>query len=101
MAARGAFKDVPAAEVADFLHVELRGGAEPGREKPAIGKGMTATAIADEVLGKLVELLAAFDEPAQGYRALAAPQWRGRFGPYDHLARVKEWSLGADGEEGA
>ncbi|WP_127090817.1 double-strand break repair protein AddB [Aquabacter cavernae] len=101
MAARGAFKDVPAAEVADFFHVELRGGAEPGREKPAIGRGMTAAAVSDEVLGKLVELLAAFDDPAQGYRALAAPQWRGRFGPYDHLARVKEWSLGADGEEGA
>ena len=101
MAARGAFRDVPPAEVADFFHVEVRGGAEPGREKPAVAKGMSATEVADEVLGKLTELLSAFDDPAQGYRALAAPQWRGRFGAYDHLARVREWSLGADAEEGA
>lgn len=101
MAARGAFRDVPAGEVADFFHVEVRGGAEPGREKPAVAKGMTAREVADEVLGKLVELLTAFDDPAQGYRALSAPQWRGRFGAYDHLARVREWSLGADAEEGA
>ena len=26
------------------------------------------------------------------------PMWKTRYGDYDHLARVKEWSLG--GEEG-
>lgn len=102
IARNGGFRGVPAGDVADFFHVELRGGAEPGREKPAVAaKGPSAMEIADEVLGKLITLLAAFDDPEQGYRALAAPQWRGRFGPYDHLARVREWSLGADGEEGA
>ncbi|OYX89339.1 MAG: double-strand break repair protein AddB [Azorhizobium sp. 32-67-21] len=102
IARQGGFKGVPAGEVADFFHVELRGGAEPGREKPAVApKGPSAMEIADEVLAKLVMLLSAFDDPLQGFRALAAPQWRGRFGPYDHLARVKEWSLGGEGEEGA
>lgn len=99
MAARGAFRAVPAGEVRDFFHVELRGGAEPGRRKEAVAKGLTAEAVAKEVHGKLIALLSAFDDEAQGYRALAAPQWRGRFGPYDHLARVKEWSLGGEGED--
>lgn len=100
IARHGGFRGVPGGEVADFFHVELRGGAEPGREKPAVAaKGPSAMEIADEVLGKLVTLLSAFDDPQQGYRALAAPQWRGRFGPYDHLARVREWSLGAEGED--
>jgi hypothetical protein len=26
--------------------------------------------------------------------------WRKRYGDYDHLARVKEWSAGAEDEEG-
>ncbi len=101
MAARGAFRGVAGNEVADFFHVELKGGAEPGREKPGVAKGATATEIAEEVFAKLIALLTAFDDEAQGYRSLAAPQWRGRFGPYDHLARVREWGLGADGEGGA
>jgi hypothetical protein len=24
--------------------------------------------------------------------------WKARYGPYDHLARVKEWSVGEDEE---
>ncbi|MFG1464485.1 double-strand break repair protein AddB [Xanthobacter sp. DSM 24535] len=98
MAARGAFRDVPGSEVEDFRYVELKGGAEPGREKPGVHKDTNATQMADDALARLKELLLAFEDPAQGYRALAAPQWRGRFGAYDHLARVREWALG--GEEG-
>lgn len=96
MAARGAFANVPAAPVADFAYVELKGGAEPGREKPGVDEKTTATAMADEALERLTALLTAFDDEAQGYRSLAAPQWRGRFGTYDHLARVREWALGAE-----
>ncbi|MFG1396654.1 double-strand break repair protein AddB [Roseixanthobacter pseudopolyaromaticivorans] len=99
MAARGAFRNVPAAEVEDFRYVELKGGAEPGREKPGVHKETTATQMAEDALARLTELLLAFEDPNQGYRALAAPQWQGRFGAYDHLARVREWALGG-GEEG-
>ncbi|MGU3492433.1 double-strand break repair protein AddB [Xanthobacteraceae bacterium A53D] len=96
MAARGGFKDVPAATVADFLYVELKGGAEPGKEKAGVGDKTTATDMAEDALERLTALLTAFDNEAQGYRALAAPQWRGRYGTYDHLARVREWALGAE-----
>ncbi len=99
MAARGAFKGVPKAEVADLLYVELKGGAVAGAERPIVAKGRTTTEVADEKLVGLMGLLEAFEDERQGYRSLAAPQWKGRFGAYDHLARVKEWGLaGEDGE---
>jgi len=79
--------------------VELPGGAEPGREKPGVHKDTTAAQMGEDALARLKELLLAFEDPNQGYRALAAPQWQGRFGVYDHLARVREWALGG-GEEG-
>ena len=96
MAARGAFSAVPAGAVADFFYVELKGGAEPGKVKEGVQKETTATAMAEESLARLTELLIAFEDEAQGYRSLSAPQWRGRFGDYDHLARVREWALGAE-----
>ncbi|OYW31211.1 MAG: hypothetical protein B7Z45_10620 [Azorhizobium sp. 12-66-6] len=96
MAARGAFSQVPAGDVADFFYVELKGGAEPGQVKEGVQKGTDAAAMAEEALARLKELLIAFEDEAQGYRSLSAPQWRGRFGDYDHLARVREWALGAE-----
>jgi ATP-dependent helicase/nuclease subunit B len=41
-----------------------------------------------------------FEDEATPYRALALSMWSNRYGTYDDLARVKEWSpLGAEGEE--
>ena len=34
------------------------------------------------------------------YRSLVHPMWSNHYGDYDHLARVKEWSLTGGGEEG-
>ena len=33
-----------------------------------------------------------FDDDTEPYRSLVHPMWRTRYGDYDHLARVKEWS---------
>lgn len=98
MARAGAFRDVPPADVADLSYVELKGGAAGGEEKPIRIKGRSTMDLADAALDGLTGLLAAFEDEQQGYRSLAAPQWRGRFGDYDHLARVREWALA--GEEG-
>jgi ATP-dependent helicase/nuclease subunit B len=98
MVRKGAFKEVPAAEVGELSYVELKGGATGGEVKPITGKRST-TELSDDALAGLTSLLAAFDDPAQGYRSLAAPQWRGRFGDFDHLARVREWALGGEEDE--
>ncbi|MFG1300548.1 double-strand break repair protein AddB [Xanthobacter sp. V3C-3] len=98
MAQRGAFANVPAAEVADIAYVELKGGAAGGEEKAVRLKDRGTMDLAEDALAGLESLMKAFENETQGYRALAAPQWAGRFGGYDHLARVREWALG--GEDG-
>lgn len=98
MARRGAFADVPAAPVEELLYVELKGGAAGGAEKRVEVKNRTTADLAEDALANLESLLRAFENDAQGYRSLAAPQWSGRYGDYDHLARVREWALA--GEEG-
>ncbi|MFG1391822.1 double-strand break repair protein AddB [Xanthobacter agilis] len=99
MAAKGAFRDVPPLPVSEITYVELRGGATGGEEKPIRYKDRTPADVADTALSGLISLLAAFEDETQGYRSLAAPQWQGGFGDYDHLARVREWALGGEEEQ--
>ena len=47
---------------------------------------------ADRALEKLTALIRAFDNEAQGYTSLDLPMWKTRYGAYDDLARIKEWS---------
>jgi ATP-dependent helicase/nuclease subunit B len=44
-------------------------------------------------------LLAAFADKDAAYQSIPRPKWRGRFGQYDHLARIKEWSANEEGGE--
>ncbi|MFG1477058.1 double-strand break repair protein AddB [Xanthobacter sp. V4C-4] len=99
MATRGAFREVPPLPVSEITYVELKGGAAGGEEKPIRYKDRTPTDVAETALEGLLSLLAAFEDEAQGYRSLAAPQWQGGFGDYDHLARVREWALGGEEEQ--
>ena len=48
---------------------------------------------ADRALGKLRGLAQRFEDEATPYRSLVHPMWTTHYGTYDHLARVKEWSL--------
>ncbi len=45
------------------------------------------------------ELATRFEDEATPYRSLVLPMWVNRYGTYDDLARVKEWSAGADADE--
>ena len=62
---------------------------------------LTPDAQADRALQKLTEVASKFEDPATPYRSRERPMFQGRsYGDYDHLARVKEWSLsGGVGEE--
>ncbi len=99
MAVRGGFRDVPALPVSELAYVEMKGGAKGGEEKPIRWKDREPMEVAEASLTGLMSLLMAFEDERQGYRALAAPQWKGRFGDYDHLARVREWALAGDEDE--
>ena len=41
---------------------------------------------------KLEALIRAFDDQNQPYTSLNLPMWTNRYGAYDDLARIKEWS---------
>ena len=90
----GGFKDIPAGgSVAELLYVRLRGGAEAGEEKKVDLKDRTPDEHADHALAELTKLLQQFADPTKPYLSLLHPMWTTHYGTYDHLARVKEWSL--------
>ncbi|HEY7998937.1 MAG TPA: double-strand break repair protein AddB, partial [Pseudolabrys sp.] len=100
---QGGFKDIPAgSSVAELLYVRLRGGAEGGEELPVDLKERTPDQHADHALAELTKVLSEFADPDKPYYSLLHPMWKNHYGTYDHLARVREWSLtgGADDDGG-
>lgn len=98
MARRGAFAELgrdAAVEAASYVKLEAAGTAAVTELN---WKDRTLGEVVAEHYEGLVTLLNSFRDPATGYLARPYPQFQARFGPYDHLARVKEWSVGA-GEE--
>ena len=47
---------------------------------------------ADHARKQLEALIRAFENEAEPYRSLNLPMWTNRYGSYDDLARIKEWS---------
>ena len=78
--------------VSELAYVALKGGARAGKFMPIDFKEGTPDAQADRALQKLAELVRRFDDDHEPYRSLVHPMWKARYGDYDHLARVKEWS---------
>lgn len=97
---QGGFKTIPAgASVGELLYIALKGGEPAGEEASIVFKDGTPDSQADIALAKLATLVTRFDNAEQPYRSLVLSMWRTRYGNYDHLARVKEWSL-SGGEPG-
>jgi ATP-dependent helicase/nuclease subunit B len=95
---RGGFKDF-AGSVADLVYVKLKGGDPAGEECPVKLEDRTADEAADYALGKLRELAARFEDETVPYRSLVLSMWKDRYGAYDDLARVKEWSANGGTDE--
>jgi ATP-dependent helicase/nuclease subunit B len=96
----GGFKPIAAGSVSEIAYVTLRGGKKPGELCPIEFRDGTPDTQADRALAKLKELAATFDDPATPYLSLVHPMWKTHYGDYDHLARVKEWSLTGGADEG-
>jgi ATP-dependent helicase/nuclease subunit B len=96
----GGFTFIAAGSVAEISYVTLKGGDPAGKPCPIEFKDGTPDSQADHALAKLKELAAKFENPATPYLSLVHPMWKTHYGDYDHLARVKEWSLAGGGDEG-
>ncbi len=72
----------------------LRGGDPAGELKPIDFGDETPDGKSDEALRELTKLLTKFEDENNGYLSKERPMFMRRGGgDYDHLARVKEWSL--------
>ena len=70
-----------------------------GEQKPIEFKDGDADAHADRALASSPSVRTSFEDEEQPYRSLVLSMWKSRYGDYDHLARVKEWSVGGDDED--
>ncbi len=90
----GKFAGIPAqASIAALVYVAIRGGEPAGQSKDLCWEESTPDAEADKALRKLTWIAAEFDRQETPYRSRERPMLLSRrYGDYDHLARVKEWS---------
>ena len=94
----GGFEGIPAgASVSELMYVRLSGNNPPG-EPQSVDLHNSKTdkkspdQAADYALQELSGLIRRFENEAQGYKSLNLPMWKTRYGTYDDLARIKEWS---------
>jgi len=95
----GGFANIPAdSSVSELGYVRLSGNNPPGEQKPLelkINKSdapQSPNDAASESLKKLEALIRAFENESQAYTSLNLSMWSNRYGTYDDLARIKEWS---------
>jgi len=91
MLEKGGFAGVTSARAVEALYFKL-GGAIGGEAHPLVFKGTTFADIVERHFVGLKLLLDQFADPKTAYPPRLYPKFAKRFGPYDHLARVKEWS---------
>ena len=90
---QGGFAAIPAGvSVAELAYVLLKGAVPPGKHAAIDFEDGTPDTQADRALEKLTALVTRFEDESEPYRSLVHPMWKARYGDYDHLARVKEWS---------
>ena len=92
IAAEGGFDDVAPAQVSLLRVIRLMTKRDGGE----VHDIEDALVLAARVFGSLRELVSRYDDATYPYRARLIPKFIGPLGkaegPYDHLARVKEWA---------
>lgn len=95
----GGFDGIDAgASVGELVYVRLSGNNPPGDERSLqlkIKPGDTPQHpddAADYARAQLEALIRKFDDENEPYRSLVLSMWSDRYGTYDDLARIKEWS---------
>nr|WP_246735995.1 double-strand break repair protein AddB [Enterovirga sp. DB1703] len=102
MLMRGGFDRVPAAEALPVLEYVKIGGRELLRERAVETPkkdGRSIAALVEEHLEGLEKLVRRYAVEGAGYRSRPYPQYARAHSPYDHLARVKEWSATAGADD--
>ena len=95
----GGFKNIGAdSSVAELAYVRLSGNNPPGEHRSLELKirnndtPQPPDEAADHARLELEKLIRQFDDENQAYTSLNLSMWSNRYGAYDDLARIKEWS---------
>ncbi len=102
MLARGAFAAAKGVKAEAALYLKL-GGAKGGEIRELKFKDASFGAVVETHYAQLIKLLEQFASAETPYLSRPYPKFAGRFGDYDHLARVMEWSATggkSDGDDG-
>jgi ATP-dependent helicase/nuclease subunit B len=96
---KGGFDKIDAgASVGELAYVRISGNNPPGEHRALElkirqgDKPQNPDDAADYALAQLEALIRKFEDPNQAYTSLNLSMWTARYGDYDNLARVKEWS---------
>ncbi len=106
IARAGGFPGLGAPEPGQLLYVTVTGRRPPATEVDRSGDAQSRDAqpvalTVDEALEGLNRLIATYERADQAYVSRTAPQFAQRaFSDYDHLARVREWSVADEAEGG-
>ena len=98
----GGFPDLPKiASVSEIAVMRLSGGNPAGEVRPFVpgNRLKSCDELANFNLARLKDLLVAFANEEQPYHPIPRPKWRLRYGKYDHLARIAEWSASGGEDE--
>lgn len=101
----GGFEGIPAgSSVGELMYVRLSGNTPPGKAEPLeltrdrrTDPPISPDEAAAEARSKLEALIRKFENEDQAYTSLNLTMWANRYGDYDDLARIKEWSAAGDG----
>jgi len=97
----GGFEECPPLTPERLIYLHLKGGREGGAERVIAEDAAQTDHLASEALSGVRKLIAAFFDPDTPYLSRPRPQFQAKYGDYDHLARVKEWSvIDSEGGEG-
>jgi ATP-dependent helicase/nuclease subunit B len=95
----GGFEGIAAnSSVSEIGYVRLSGNNPPGEYRPLELKinrsdqPQQPDDAATYALEQLEALILKFEDESEPYRSLNLPMWSNRYGSYDDLARIKEWS---------
>jgi ATP-dependent helicase/nuclease subunit B len=96
---KGGFDKIEAgASVGELAYVRISGNNPPGEHRALElkirqgDKPQHPDDAADYALAQLEALIRKFEDPNQAYTSLNLSMWTARYGDYDNLARIKEWS---------
>jgi ATP-dependent helicase/nuclease subunit B len=95
----GGFDRIPAnSSVSELVYVRLSGNNPPGEQRvlelklKSSDQPQEPDEAADYARAQLEALIRKYEDEAQPYTSLNLSMWSNRYGTYDDLARIKEWS---------